>query len=136
MGLLSGSKPKKMGFANGAFARDVHGGAWKPNWVSSTIEKADAHYAAPLSFTGKSDAAWDKLAEIAKSTARAMIVEQSKTYLHVEFSSKTLGFTDDAEFALDAAAKTIHVRCGARLGIRDFGANRKYIEAVRAKFSA
>ena len=46
-----------------------------------------------------------------------------------------MGFVDDAEFALDASARVIHAKSAARLGVRDFGVNRKRIEAIRASFA-
>jgi uncharacterized protein (DUF1499 family) len=47
-----------------------------------------------------------------------------------------MGFVDDTEFALEAAAGVIHVRAGARLGIRDFGVNRERVERLRAAVAA
>jgi len=53
----------------------------------------------------------------------------------VEFASKGLGFVDDAEFALDGAARVIHAKSAARLGIRDFSVNRDRVEAIRARLA-
>jgi uncharacterized protein (DUF1499 family) len=136
MGLLTGSRPKKLGFANGTFVRDQHKDAWKPNWVSSTVAADDKHHIAALRFKGDAQSAWAALERALAALPRVTIVTRDEHYLHAESKSKTMGFGDDMECALDAKAKLIHVRAGARLGIRDFDANRKRIEALRVAFGA
>jgi uncharacterized protein (DUF1499 family) len=42
---------------------------------------------------------------------------------------------DDAEFWLDPAAGVIQVRSASRLGSKDFGVNRKRIEAIRSRYA-
>lgn len=137
MGLFTGSRPKKLGFENQKFARDEHRNAWKPNWVSSTLaDTAAKNYIAPLSFTGNPAKAWARMVEIATALPRCKVVAKSESYLHLEVASKAMGFTDDLEFALDVKGLRIHARSGARLGVRDFGMNRKHVEAVRRKFAS
>jgi uncharacterized protein (DUF1499 family) len=128
-GLFAGTRPENLGFADGRFRAD---GDSRPNWVSSTAPPADAKHAiAPLAFTGEPATAWTRLEAVIAAMPRAKIVTRAPAYLHVEFSSKGMGFVDDAEFALDAAARLIHARSGARLGIRDFGVNRERVENLR-----
>ena len=135
MGLFTGSRPKMLGIENQKFARDDHRSAWKPNWVSSTVAESDTkHYIAPLSFTSNAAKAWSRMVEIATALPRSKVVSKSESYLHVEVASKAMGFTDDLEFSLDVKGSRIHVRSGARLGVRDFGMNRKHVEAMRRKF--
>ena len=130
MGLFSGSRPDGLGFRNGKFKPT----SWKPNTVSSTIDKADAtHYIAPLAFSGDAAAAWAKFAALVKSQSRVRVVMEQPEYMHAEFKSAGLGFVDDVEFALDAKAGVIHVRSASRLGVRDFDVNRKRIEHLRAQ---
>ncbi len=132
MGLFSGSRPEGLGFNNGAFKPP----SWKPNCVSSTVDKSDAkHYIAPLAFSGDAAAAWSKLLATVKAQANATIIKEQGDYLYAEFKSAGLGFVDDVEFALDAKAGVIHVRSASRLGIRDFDVNRKRIEAIRKTFA-
>lgn len=45
-----------------------------------------------------------------------------------------MGFVDDVEFYLDEKDSLIQVRSASRLGESDLGANRKRIEAIRARF--
>lgn len=129
LGLFSGSRPDALGFSAGRFADNGS----RPNWVSSTTPRADArHHIAPIAFTGEAVRAWGTLEAAITAMPRAAIVTRTPGYLHVQFASESLGFVDDAEFALDAAASVIHVKSAARLGIRDFSVNRGRVEAIRA----
>jgi uncharacterized protein (DUF1499 family) len=133
MGLFSGKPPADLGLAGGK----LRGGDWRPNWVSSQVPASDAkHHVAPFDASGDPAAAWKSLERSIALEPRARVVTRLPAYLHVEFASASMGFVDDAEFALDAAAGVIHVRAGARLGIRDFGVNRERIERLRAAVAA
>lgn len=130
MGLFSGSRPAHLGVKDGKLSPP----AARPNNVSSQAEPAkdSAHYIAPLKVEGDPTRAFVRLKDILRTMERTTIVRDEPTYIHAEFSSKTMGFVDDGEFLLDAAARVIHVRSAARLGIRDFNVNRERIEAIRA----
>ena len=131
IGLFSGSRPDNLGFTAGKFAPP----GWKPNCVSSTVEKSDEkHFIAPLSYAGPGAEAWRKLVVIIKSSPRVTVVKESAAYLHAEYKSAGMGYVDDVEFALDEKAGVIHVRSASRLGIRDMDVNRKRIESIRAQF--
>lgn len=127
-GWFAGSRPADLGLRGGAFAP----GDGRPNWVSSTVAPADPHYVAPLEAGDHPVPAWVRLQRAIEATPRARIVKIEPGYLHAEFASERLGFVDDAQFALDPTGRRIHVKSGARLGIRDFGVNRARIEALRA----
>ncbi len=130
MGLFSGSRPANLGFTAGKFAPP----SWKPNCVSSTVDKSDEkHFIAPLLYAGSGTDAWKKLVGIVKSSPRATVVSENANYLYAEFKSAGMSYVDDVEFALDEKAGEIHVRSGSRLGIRDFDVNRKRVEAIRAQ---
>ena len=131
MGLFSGSRPSNLGFNAGKFAPL----SWKPNCVSSTVDKCDeTHFIAPLVYVSNSTDAWKKLTGIVKKSPRATVVNENANYLDAEFKSAGMGYVDDVEFALDEKAGVIHVRSASRLGIRDMNVNRKRIEAIRAQF--
>lgn len=131
MGLFAGSRPTQLGYTAGKFVPP----SWKPNCVSSTVEKTDKHYIEPLTFSGSSADAWKKLQGIVKGSPRASVISENAGYLYAEFKSAGLGFVDDVEFALDEKAGAIQVRSASRLGIRDFDVNRKRIESIRSQFS-
>jgi uncharacterized protein (DUF1499 family) len=129
MGLFSGKRPADLGLRDGRLRE----GNWRPNWVSSQAPAADAkHHVEPLKFAGDAALAWKALGDAVQAMPRAKVVTRDSRYMHVEFSSSAMGFVDDAEFALDEAAGVIHVRSGARLGVRDFNVNRERLEAIRA----
>jgi len=67
---------------------------------------------------------------------RARVVTEDGCYIHVEFTSFVFRFVDDAEFLLDEAVKTIHVRSASRIGYSDLGVNRKRVEMIRSRFDA
>jgi uncharacterized protein (DUF1499 family) len=50
--------------------------------------------------------------------------------LYAEFRTPLMRYVDDVEFFFDGAL--VHVRSCSRLGRRDFGANRKRVERLRA----
>ncbi len=130
MGLFSGSRPANLGYSAGKFAPPI----WKPNCVSSTVEKSDSHYIEPLKFDGAAADAWKKLQAIVKASPRVNIVAAKPGYLYAEFKSAGIGFVDDVEFALDEAAGVIQVRSASRLGFRDLGVNRTRVELIRRQF--
>ena len=66
MGLLSGSRPANLGYSNGTFSLPT----WKPNCVSSTVEKNDPHFIEPLALSGAADATWKKLQSVVARSAR------------------------------------------------------------------
>lgn len=132
MGLFSGSRPADLGVAGGK----LRGGDWRPNWVSSQVTASDAHYVAPFATGGEPERAWRALEAAVRAERGSVVVTRRPDYLHAEFSSKSMGFVDDAEFTPDRAAGVIHVRAGARLGIRDFGVNRERVERLRAAIAA
>lgn len=137
MGFFSGTTPTNLGFNNGKFVVP----SWKPNWVSSTVDKTDAHYIAPLAIGSAPDkeamatAAFATLQEIVKGSSNVTLKKSAPDYLYAEFKTPGLGFVDDLEIALDRSANVIHVKSGSRLGVRDFSVNRKRVEALREKFS-
>ena len=129
MGIFSGTRPKDLGFQDGQFKAC----SWRPNCVSSTADSTDAkHYIAPLKQSDDIGADWRKLRAHIANIRNAAVVLERPGYIQVEFKSEKLGFVDDVEFAIDHKTNVIQVRSASRLGIRDFGVNRKRIEDLRA----
>ena len=137
LGLLRGTPPSDLGERDGR----LRAPSATPNSVSSQADRWPDHpqraYAAiaPLAFTGDGAAALARLRELVAGMPGARVVMAAPGYLHVEFTTRWLKFTDDAEFLLDAGAGVIHVRSASRLGRRDFGVNRARVEAIRSRFT-
>jgi uncharacterized protein (DUF1499 family) len=89
-----------------------------------------------LRIRGAAEAAWQALQKRLETTERVRIVVREPGYLHAEFSTRLLRFTDDVEFELRTGPGVIAVRSASRLGYYDFGANRSRIEKLRAELRA
>lgn len=130
MGLLSGNRPADLGVRDGR----LKPAPTTPNCVSSQAE-GGYHAIAPLAITGDAASEFARLQGIVESMPGARLVRADTDYFYAEFASRLLGFVDDVEFYLDRPAGVIHVRSASRLGHSDLGANRKRVEAIRARFS-
>jgi uncharacterized protein (DUF1499 family) len=132
MGIFSGSRPDDLGTRDGRLAPCKA----SPNCVSSSARSDDAeHFIAPFTFTVAPERAWQVLRETMVAAERAAIARETEVYLHVEFTSRVMGFVDDAEFLIDASNSLIQVRSASRLGYSDMGVNRRRIEALRVAFN-
>ena len=133
MGLFSGTRPGNLGVRDGRLAPPRP----TPNNVNSQADRyADAeHYIEPLRYSGDAAQAWAALRRVIDGMPRVKVVTSGPNYLYAEFTSKLMGFIDDAEFHLDENAGAIQVRSASRLGRRDFGVNRERIESIRARLA-
>ncbi len=131
--MLAGQRPRSLGLADGRLASCGR----RLNCVSSQADPADAQrYVAPIPFRGTTAEAMAAARRAVESMPRVAVVRQDANYLHVEFTSKWLGFVDDVEFTYDESAGLLHLRSASRLGRRDFEVNRKRVEALRAAIGA
>jgi len=104
-----------------------------PNCVSSQADPADReHYVAPIAFRGSIE----ELREAVESMERATVVTADASYLYAECRTRLLRYVDDLELLYDSAAGVVHVRSASRLGRRDFGVNRRRVEALRSIIQA
>ncbi len=136
MNLLSGRRPQDLGQRDGLL-KPPAAAAW--NSVSSQAARhphTDYHEIAPLRFQGDGNAAFGRLAAIVASMPGATMVTSQPGYLYAEFQTPLLKFVDDVEFLLDQPAGVIQMRSASRLGSKDFGANRKRLEAIRQRYDA
>jgi uncharacterized protein (DUF1499 family) len=123
--VFSWKRPHDLGVRDGRLAPCKR----SPNCVSSQASPSDPeHYIAPL--RGSLAAARSAV----ESLPRTTIIREEKNYLYAEFRSKLLGYVDDVEFFFDG--QVIQVRSCSRLGRRDFGVNRKRVEALRRLIEA
>ncbi|MEL6130232.1 MAG: DUF1499 domain-containing protein [Cyanobacteria bacterium J06628_4] len=103
-----------------------------PNCVSSAAANDDdEHYIAPLDYTAEPGAVRDKLVAILENQPRTNVIEQTDDYILVEFTSRLMGFVDDAEFYFLPDGHTVAMRSAARLGESDLGVNRRRLEQFR-----
>lgn len=116
------------GFAGGRLAPCPS----SPNCVCSEDPRAAI---APLAFPGDPDAAFRGLLEFLGREPRVELVTVGPDYAHAVFRTRLLRFRDDVELRLDRAARLIHVRSASRIGHSDFGANRKRVESLRARWT-
>ena len=132
MGILTGKRPQRLGKVKAEDGAGYQLYGAKPNsenTVSSFATNANCAIA-PLAAKDPG-ATWQKLEKIVAAMTGAKIIDAQADYLYAEFTTKLMGFVDDVEFLLDASHHRIHVRSASRLGRKDFGVNRKRIEAIR-----
>lgn len=126
-------RPTNLGVKDGRLAPPRR----TPNCVSSQADPADAeHYIAPLAFKGPAATAMSAARAAVQSMERSTIIREEGPYLYAEYRSKLLRYVDDLELLFDEKAGLFHVRSASRLGRRDFGVNRKRVEALRRRLGA
>ena len=123
--MLSWKRPGNLGVREGVLAPCKR----SPNCVSSQASPADReHYIAPLHTTLAA------VKRAVQSMPRTTLVAEKEDYLYAEFRTRLLRYVDDVEFYFDG--RVVQVRSCSRLGRRDFGVNRKRIEAIRGLVEA
>jgi len=123
--MLSWKRPDDLGVRDGRLAPCKR----SPNCVSSQASPADReHYIAPL------HASLAAVKRAVLSMPRTTLVAEKEDYLYAEFRTRLLRYVDDVEFYFDGSV--VQVRSCSRLGRRDFGVNRKRIEAIRGLVEA
>ena len=139
LGALQGQAPTDLGVTAGRLKAP----AATPNSVSSQAglhaghPMAEAAMIAPLALRGGDAAAtMARLRSVIAATPGAQLLTQQGDYLYARFTTRWLGFVDDAEFWADPAAGVIQVRSASRIGRKDLGVNRARIEALRAALAA
>lgn len=138
MGALRGQPPAQLGVTDGRLKPP----SITPNSVSSQAVLHAGHrmqqaaMIAPLPLRGTPAEAIGRLRSVVQGLPGATVVTQRDDYLYVQFSTRWLGFVDDAEFWADPAAGVIQVRSASRIGRKDFDVNRQRIEAIRARLAS
>ena len=118
-------RPTNLGVKDGRLAPCKR----SPNCVSSQADPADReHYIAPIPFRG----AMSHLRRAVEAMERSTVVSATANYLYAECRTRLLRYVDDLELFYDERSGLVHVRSASRLGRRDFGVNRKRVEALRA----
>jgi uncharacterized protein (DUF1499 family) len=124
----SAARPQNLGMVGGTLRPCPD----TPNCVSSEAGTPDAQRIEPLQAV---NARYEmgRLSAILKRWPRTVVVADSGTYIHAEFTTRLLRFVDDVEFRYDPVAEVVHVRSASRIGRGDMGTNRRRIEALRER---
>ena len=101
------------------------------NHVSSRPGEWWIHRVAPFAVAGDSASTLRRLEDVIGSMPRTNIMVATETYLHAVCRTRLLGFRDDLEFRHSPAEGVVHVRSASRVGVYDFGVNRRRVERVR-----
>lgn len=101
---------------------------------------ADAAWVAPLAYpaaaAADAAAAMTRLRQVVLTLPGARLIDQRADCLYIQFTSRWLGFVDDAEFWADPAEGVIQVRSASRIGRKDFGVNRARVALIRSRLAA
>ena len=137
-GLLQGQPPADLGVHQGRLRPP----STTPNSVSSQAGLHAGHpmqqaaMIEPLQLPGTSPAeAIARIATAAQALPGATIVTRRDDYLYVQFTTRWLGFVDDAEFWADGSG-AVQLRSASRIGRKDFDVNRTRIEQLRARLAS
>lgn len=138
-GLLRGKAPDGLGVNDGKLKApsttensvSSQAGLWKDGEFAATYAAIE-----PLKVEGDPAAALARLKATLAARPDVKIVTDRPDYLHAQFETRWLRFTDDVEFWVDPAANVIQVRSASRLGRKDMGVNRARIESIRANINA
>ncbi len=136
LGLFAGKAPANLGVRDGRLKPPSK----TPNSVSSQAslwpdapQHAPAQIAPLALHKGDGAATLAALKSIVESMPGAKIVEARADYLYAQFTTRLMGYTDDAEFWFDSGAQVVQVRSASRVGRKDFDVNRARIESIRAR---
>jgi uncharacterized protein (DUF1499 family) len=138
LGALGGRAPNNLGPRDGK----LRAPSKTPNSVSSQADLWPQHpmqdYAriAPLALRGSGPETIARIRRIVEAMPGASVVQARDDYLYVQFTTRWMKFTDDAEFWFDPSANMIQVCSASRVGRKDFGVNRARIEAIRQALAA
>ncbi len=129
MTCCSGTRPTTLGMKEGRLFPCPS----SPNCVSTQAQDP-GHRIEPIRYAQTKEQAKQHLVQVISSMPRSRIVKDDGDYIHAEFTSLLFRFVDDVEFFLDDSAGLIHFRSASRLGLSDFGVNRRRMEEIRRRF--
>ena len=100
------------------------------NCVCSRDDALRLHRVEPFTVSGDPVLAFARLKDLVAATARTVILTATEDYFHAACRTR-IGFIDDLECRLCVAGRMIHIRSESRIGIYDFGINRRRVERLR-----
>ncbi len=113
-------------------AASGHCGA-EPNCVSS-LDPRQGRHMEPWSYEGTRAEALARLEKLLRHEFGARVYPGGVDYLHAEFRSLVLRMINDVEFYLPIDKPVIHFRSSSRVGVWDFGRNRRRMTMLGEKF--
>jgi uncharacterized protein (DUF1499 family) len=139
LGWLRGQRPADLGVKDGRLAPP----SLTDNSVSSQTDLYPDHPSRQLAAIqpfpaqeGNLIASMQRVSALLEATPGITIVTQRPDYIHAEAETRWMRFVDDLEFWANPTNGNIEVRSASRLGNRDFGVNRRRLEALRARYEA
>ncbi len=109
--------------------------AWRLSCVCSLDNTCWFCHVKPFAVSGDPLETFARLKNLVAKTARTVIVTATETYLHAVCRTR-IGFLDDLECRLCPTERVIHVRSASRLGIYDYGVNRRRVERLRRQLNS
>ena len=101
-----------------------------PAYVSSHAAAWWIQRVTPFRVSGDRAAQLRRLRRIVAEMPRTEVIEATDEYLHAVCRT-LLGFRDDLEFRFCPVEDVVHVQSASRVGLFDFGVNRRRVERVR-----
>ena len=101
-----------------------------PAYVSSRAGAWWVHRVAPFPVSGDAAQLLRRLEHVVGALPRSEVKTATDEYVHAVCRT-LLGFRDDLEFRLFPAEGVVHVQSVSRLGLFDFGVNRRRVARVR-----
>ena len=105
------------------------------NCVCSRDDALRLHRVEPFTVSGDPLLAFDRLKDLVAATAHTVILTATEDYLHAACRTR-IGFIDDLECRLCLTSRMIHIRSESRIGIYDFGVNRRRVERLRRQLQS
>ncbi len=102
--------------------------------ISQVVNKQKANIR-PITYTCSKEEAYERMLEVIQDYPDTKIITKADNYIHAEFTIGKMRYIDDVEFYFPEGQKLIHVRSASRVGIYDFGVNKKRVKAIKERFS-
>ncbi len=96
-----------------------------PNCICSEFDDSNSHYLAPIPYSKQQSATIVSQAKQVIVDMGGEIITEQENHLVAEFTSSFFRFVDDFEVRKDDDTMKLHFRSASRLGISDFGVNKK-----------
>ena len=106
----------------------------EPNCVSS-LDPRQGRHMEPWRYEGTRAEAIARLEKVLRHQLGVTVYAGGVDYLHAEFRSLVLRMINDVEFFLPIGEPVIHFRSSSRVGVWDFGRNRRRMTELRERFA-